>query len=78
MRIDSGYYVAGAEFNDRNICIKTAPIIKWMKGKSLTVIENYCLYKNFSWSISNFRPDPKISDPSKSRKPEGSLDAFFT
>lgn len=78
IQIDSGYYVAGAEFDDNNICVRAAPIIKWMIGKKQDWIENYCLQKNFDWSISNVRSKSEISETIKSRKPEGSLEAFFT
>lgn len=78
MIIDSGYYVAGVEFDENKNCVRAAPIVKWMIGKKLSEIENYCLHKNFCWSISNVRSKSEISESVKSRKPEGSLEAFFT
>lgn len=45
-QIDAGYYCAGLIVEDVLI-IDSAPILKWMIGKYITEIEQYCKYKKF-------------------------------
>lgn len=45
-QIKSNYFCAGIIVKNKTI-IYTAPIIKWMKGKSIRFIKQYCRNKNF-------------------------------
>ena len=52
LRIEAPHYVAGAIFkkvNDDWRCVKAAPIIKWMIGKSIKDISDYLSKKKFGW-----------------------------
>ncbi len=49
IRISAPHFCAGAEINERNEVIYPAPIIKWMKGRTLWWIRKYCEKKK--WEI---------------------------
>ena len=44
-RIKSPYYCAGIILNKQLQCVKAAPILYWMIGKTYDTIKKYCLYK---------------------------------
>lgn len=46
IQISSSYFVAGIIFKN-NIVIKAAPIVKWMIGKNIDYIKQYCLSKHW-------------------------------
>lgn len=52
LRIEAPHFVAGAVFNmDKRICIKAAPIVRWMLGHSPASAMAYLERKKwpFSW-----------------------------
>ena len=49
LQITSNYFCAGCVLEDC-ICIRAAPIINYMKGKTIDFILNYCKKKN--WKIT--------------------------
>ena len=51
--IDAPHYCAGATFNVMKVCVRAAPIIKWMKGKQMSFILNYIRKKGFTYEISD-------------------------
>jgi len=53
IRIESKYFVAGVIFNENYICIKAAPIIKYMVGWEATKFINYC--KSKGWKLYVYR-----------------------
>jgi hypothetical protein len=45
-QIDVGYACAGIEVNENNKVQRTAPIFKWMTGKSISEIQHWVQRKN--------------------------------
>jgi len=53
-RIEMTYMCAGVITNDKGIIIKTAPILRWSKGKHISAVERWC--KNHKKFISFMPP----------------------
>jgi hypothetical protein len=54
--IDSGHYVARAVFSDKTgLCTDSAPIIKWMVGRTIDSIIRYIENKGYKYTV--------LSDP---------------
>jgi len=52
LRIETKYFCAGALFEKKDgkwECVQAAPIIKWMVGKPIAVIENYAKRHTYQW-----------------------------
>jgi hypothetical protein len=50
---------------ENNKAVECAPIIKWMKGKLVKEIQEYCRYKHFDFELSRFIEN----EPSQYEKP---------
>jgi hypothetical protein len=49
-RISSDYFVVGIEFDGiHTTCVKAAPIVKYMRGKTLKWIMGYCNEKGWKF-----------------------------
>ena len=55
VRIDAPHFVAGILCDDTEwrVCVKAAPIVRWMVGKPLPWIEGYCQEKG--WLLDSRR-----------------------
>ena len=53
VQITSSYFCAGIILEDE-VCIRAAPIVKYMKGWDKVKIRNYCKYKNWIAKIINY------------------------
>lgn len=45
--IDAPHFYAGAIYDERNIVVRAAPIIKWSVGKSVAEVIAYCQRKRW-------------------------------
>ncbi len=51
-RIESSYFTAGAVF-ERGLCVRAAPIIRWMIGREYGRLYNICISKG--WQIKEVK-----------------------
>jgi len=50
VRISSDYFVAGIELDGiHSVCVTAAPILKYMRGKKLKWIMDYCAKKGWKF-----------------------------
>jgi hypothetical protein len=57
IRISAPHFCAGADIKDSKV-INPAPIIKWMKGKTLWWVRKYCEKKK--WEIETYGSNERI------------------
>lgn len=51
LRITANHFCAGAETDKNEVVVKTAPILKYMKGRTIWWIKRYCKKKKWELEI---------------------------
>jgi hypothetical protein len=52
LRISAPHFVAGAELDDNNVCVKAAPIIRLFRNKTKEFILAHCKTKGWKVELS--------------------------
>lgn len=53
IRISAPHFCAGADIDKDDKVVNPAPILKWMKGRTLWWVERYCKSKKWEIEVIN-------------------------